>query len=153
MVDLSIWVDEFYYVLFDHLNSMDENDKKGGKRKLVRSFSKISESIDDKSYYDKMRLASFGESFIENESLNKSQDVVAEAIEALEEETDSDREHAGPNDSVKPKSFNQTQIAIEKLEAIDERTESEREDDHAEVVPERSSKHSRKHSESDVTTP
>ena len=64
-----MWADEFFYVLFDHINSLEDNEKDlSKKKKLVRSLSKISESIDDKMYYDKMRLASFGDSFFEEAS-------------------------------------------------------------------------------------
>lgn len=62
MVDLSVWVDEFLYVLFDHLDRLDKEPQDGDKKKriLTRSYSKISECEEEKQYYDKVSNASLG---------------------------------------------------------------------------------------------
>ena len=47
MVDLSIWVDEFLYVLFDHLEKLEKEDY-NKKKILSRSLSKVSDNEEEK---------------------------------------------------------------------------------------------------------
>ena len=55
MVELSIWVDEFLYVLFDHIDQMDEENPNHG---LGRSLSKIEEDEENDEYFQKAKAAS-----------------------------------------------------------------------------------------------
>jgi len=47
MVDIGVWIDEFLYWLFEHLNTMNEKESKS----LQRSISKLSEETDQEKYY------------------------------------------------------------------------------------------------------
>jgi len=55
MVDVSAWLDEFIYVLFDYLEYMDQAKSKDLERCATRV------TIDDKEreYFDKVRQACF----------------------------------------------------------------------------------------------
>ena len=59
MVDLAVWLDEFLFVLFDHVEKL-ELDTSREKRVLTRSMSKLSECEEEKKYYEKVTAESIG---------------------------------------------------------------------------------------------
>ena len=85
MVDMSIWVDEFLFTLFDYLNYGEEEDAAKGKikkRMVTRSLSKVAESEADKEYFEKLQSAS--ENFASKVEENKL-DLVDKALNVMKD--------------------------------------------------------------------
>jgi len=81
MVDLAVWLDEFLYVLFDHIERLDEDKTKS--RVLTRSLSKVSESQEEKDYYDKVSNASLGLGVVDDIKFSSGKTVLSDAVNVL----------------------------------------------------------------------
>ena len=80
MVDLSVWVDEFLYVLFSHLDKVETDDSK--KKILTRSLSKVSDNEEEKQYYDRVvSNASLG--IVDEIKFNSGKSVLKDAMNVL----------------------------------------------------------------------
>ena len=75
MVDLAVWVEEFLYVLFDHLDMIEEKE-------LSRDVTMIDKSEKENNYYELVKNKS-GIAAVDKAVSNVTQTVAANAMGAL----------------------------------------------------------------------
>ena len=75
MVDLAVWVEEFLYVLFDHLDMIEEKE-------LSRDVTMIDKSEKENNYYELVKNKS-GITAVDKAVSNVTQTVAASAMGAL----------------------------------------------------------------------
>ena len=75
MVDLAVWVEEFLYVLFDHLDMIEEKE-------LSRDVTMIDKSEKENNYYELIKNKS-GIAAVDKAVSNVTQTVAANAMGAL----------------------------------------------------------------------
>ena len=81
MVDLSVWVDEFLYVLFDHLEKLEKEDY-NKKKILSRSLSKVSDNEEEKQYYHRV-VSNANLGVVDDIKFNSGKNVLTDAMNVL----------------------------------------------------------------------
>ena len=58
MVDISIWVDEFIYQLFEYINDLNDNEVETFERSLTETVKSLNAGDEDKKYVDLVKRMS-----------------------------------------------------------------------------------------------